>query len=697
MTATAAHWLDERRLLRLLGAIALVLAPHALHLPPWISLAVAGLIVWRWGCARRGWPLPGRWLRTGLTLFAFAAVFVTYGRSSGQVAGTALLCLLIGLKLTELKDRRGATVLLLLLYFTLFTHFLRDQAIWTVAWMLAAVWLVTALLVDGQRLRPQPVREDLGMAGRVLLLALPVMLLLWVLFPRIPGPLWGAPIDQGAGRTGIDERMAPGDIAQLIQSDEVAFRVRFDDAAPPNPQRYWRGPVLWHSDGREWRPQAAARARPLQGPPPALIVDGEAVDYELTIEPHRLEYVFALDHAIAEALPDGLQRNADAAVVAEERIRQRAAFRLRSYPEARLQPEALGERARRRALQLPDEANPRSRALAERWRAQNPDPMQIAGQALAHFRDEGFVYTLSPPRLGENSFDEFLFETQRGFCEHYAGSFATLMRAAGVPARVVLGYQGGSVSEVGDYLIVRQSDAHAWVEIWIAQRGWVRIDPTAAVAPNRVEQNLDSALAEIGERRGFSWQRSLEIGRWVSARWDFLNAQWNRWVLAYGPELQRDLLSRIGLGDWQRMLLALTGLLAALMAVIALLVVRDALSRVDVDPLQREWHRIQRRLTRSGLPPLPAEGPGDYARRIRPQLPDTARRAFNDAADAYLRARYQRVTPAERAALRSRVRDARRRLPPLLLRPALRSLRRRFSQRPPAGDGAASRHPADNA
>lgn len=672
--------LDPRRLTRLLAAIALVLAPHALHLPPWISLAVALLIAWRWGCAHRGWPLPGRWLRTALTLGAFAAIFVTYGRSSGQVAGTALLCLLIGLKLTELEDRRGATVLLLLLYFTLFTHFLRDQAIWTVAWMVAAVWLVTALLIDGQRQTPRPAREDLSMAGRVLLLALPVMLLLWVLFPRIPGPLWGAPVNQGAGRTGIDERMAPGDIAELIQSDEVAFRVRFDDDAPITPKRYWRGPVLWFTDGREWRPQAAARARPRQGEPPTLDIAGSAFDYELTIEPHQLEYVFALDHPAPGTLPEKLSRNADGAVVAEQNIRSRNAYRLRSYPEARL-GEALSEGERRRALQLPAEANPRTRALAERWRAENPDPIQIAGRALERFRKEAFVYTLSPPRLGADSFDAFLFETQRGFCEHYAGSFTTLMRAAGVPARVVLGYQGGSASQVGDYLIVRQSDAHAWVEIWVAQRGWVRIDPTAAVAPNRVEQNLDSALAESGERRAFSWQRSLEAGRWVAARWDFLNAQWNRWVLAYGPDLQRALLSRIGLGDWQRMLLALTGLLALLMAAIALLVLRDALAEHHSDPLQREWRRIQARMARSGLPAQPAEGPRDYVDRIRSRLPASARRALNDAADAYLRARYQAVNPAERDALAIRLHDARRRLPPLLMQPAAAALRARLRGR----------------
>lgn len=680
-------WLDERRLLRLLAAIALVLAPHALHLPPWLSLAVAALIGWRWGCTRWGWPRPGRWLRVVLTLGAFAAVFVTYGRSSGQVAGTALLCLLIGLKLTELEGRRDATVLLLLLYFTLFTHFLRDQAVWTVFWMLGAVWLVTALLIDGQRSRSRPAREDLGLAAGVLLLALPVMLLLWVLFPRISGPLWGAPVDQGAGRMGIDERMAPGDITQLIQSDAVAFRVRFDDAAPPSRQRYWRGPVLWYTDGREWRPRAAPRARPRAGAAPAVETTGDALDYTLTIEPYQLDYVFALEHVAPGTLPPDLNRNADGAVVADESIRSRAAYRLRSYPEARLGAE-LDDRARQRALQLPSRANPRTRELAEGWAAQETGAMRIAERALAHYREQDFAYTLAPPPLGSDSFDAFLFDTQRGFCEHYAGSFTTLMRAAGVPARVVIGYQGASASEVGDYLLVRQSNAHAWAEIWVTGQGWVRIDPTAAVAPDRVERDLDSALADFGERRAFDWQRSLEAGRWVAARWDYLNAQWNRWVLAYGPDLQRALLSRIGLGDWQRMLFALTGLLMLLMGAIALLVLRDVLRVRTTDPLQREWLRVQRRLERSGLPSRTGEGPRDYARRVRGDLPPPARRAFNDAADAYLRARYHATTVAEQEALESRLGDARRRLPPILIAPALAAagnrIRRWVASRRPA-------------
>ncbi|MCR9091914.1 MAG: DUF3488 domain-containing protein, partial [Proteobacteria bacterium] len=236
--------LPRERLLRLLPVVAIVLAPHAPHLPPWIALVVGALILWRAAAALRAWPLPGRWVRVALTVAAFAGVWISFGRSSGQVAGTAMLTLMIALKLTELNDRRGEMVVLLLLYFTLFTHFLRDQALWTVLWMLVAVVLITALLIDGQRLQRAGWRADLSAAGCLLLLALPLMLVLWVLFPRISGPLWGTPGASDSARTGMSETMSPGDIASLIQSDAVAFRVTFDGAVPEKRARYWRGPVL---------------------------------------------------------------------------------------------------------------------------------------------------------------------------------------------------------------------------------------------------------------------------------------------------------------------------------------------------------------------------------------------------------------------------------------------------------------------
>lgn len=659
--------LPPDRLLRLLPAVAIVLAPHALHLPPWIGLVTAGLIAWRSLAALRGWPLPGRWLRVALTVAGFAGVWITFGRSSGQVAGTAMLTLMIGLKLTELNDRRGEIVVLLLLYFTLFTHFLRDQALWTVLWMLVSVLLITALLVDGQRLQRAGWRADLSIAGRVLLLALPVMLALWVLFPRISGPLWGTPGTGNTARTGMSETMSPGDIASLIQSDAVAFRVQFEDEVPSKQQRYWRGPVLWYSDGRTWYPHRRSLGPPERGSASAFEARGEAIDYTLTLEPQSLRHVFALDFAAPGTLPQPLRLDAAGAVISESAINATVRYALRAYPQARL-GDTLAGRSRQRALQLPQQANPRTQELASDWRRRTSDPIALAQRALSFYRNEGFAYTLSPPLLGSDSVDAFLFDSRRGFCEHFAGSFVTLMRAAGVPARVVLGYQGAERSQVGDYFIVRQSDAHAWAEIWVEGGGWRRIDPTAAVAPDRIELNLDAALEQRGEQRELAWSGQWAIGEWIGARWDFLNMQWDRWILAYGPELQRALLSRIGLGDWQRMLLALTALIAVLMAIIATLAVRANLRDRPTDPLAREWQRIVRRLNRCGLEVAANEGPLDVAARARERLQGDALRAFNDAADAYVRGRYLSAQDSDAAhVLHIRMVMARQRMPLCLL------------------------------
>lgn len=660
--------LPRERLLRLLPVVAIVLAPHALHLPPWIGLAAGSLIVWRYLVALRGWPLPGRWLRVAFTVAGFAAVWITFGRSSGQVAGTAMLTLMIALKLTELNDRRGEMVVLLLLYFTLFTHFLRDQALWTVLWMLISVLLITALLVDGQRLQRAGWRADLSSASRMLLLALPVMFALWILFPRISGPLWGTPGAGETARTGMSDTMSPGDIASLIQSDAVAFRVSFEDSVPAKQQRYWRGPVLWFSDGRTWYPHRRGLGPPERDRASTLDTQGQAIDYTLTLEPQSLQHVFALDFAPPGTLPQPLRLDAGASVISAEPINTTTRYALRAYPQARL-GETLAGALRQRALQLPQNANPRTRALASDWRRRTADPIALAQRALALYRNQGFSYTLSPPLLGENSVDAFLFDTQRGFCEHFAGSFVTLMRAAGVPARVVLGYQGGEPSSVGDYFIVRQSDAHAWAEIWVDGGGWRRVDPTAAVAPDRIELNLDAAMQQRGEQRDLPWTGQWAIGDWIGARWDFINMQWDRWILAYGPDLQRALLSRVGLGDWQRMLLALTAVIAVLMAGIAALAIRANLRDTPKDPLTREWQRISRRLARSGLGPAQGEGPLDFAVRVRPQLSGDALRAFNDAADAYVRGRYMSAADSDSAeVLHTRMVSARRRMPALFAR-----------------------------
>lgn len=622
--------------LRLLAVLALVLAPHLPRLPIWAAGLIVAMLAWRSAAALRGWPLLPGGLRVLLTLGAFAGVYASFGSVSGQTAGVALITVMAALKLSELDRRRDLMVMVFLLYFVLVTHFLFSQELWTAAYLLAAATLITTLLIDANHPGSVlPLRTSVMMASRILLRALPLMALMFVLFPRLPGPIWGLPADAGAARSGLSDSMAPGEIARLVGSDAVAFRVRFEGTVPPPSERYWRGPVFQRFDGRRWD----AGSRTAADLAPDAELHGTGYRYELTLEPNRTPWLFALDLPARTGLPADAHINADhQLVLVHGEVRERRRYRLQSHVGYRLQVE-LPAALRAQTLQLPPARNPRAVALGRQWRRAARDDEAIIDQALRLFREQPFHYTLNPPTAGRDPVDTFLFDSRRGFCEHFASSFTVLMRAAGIPARVVTGYLGGERNTIGDYWIVRQSDAHAWTEVWLAGRGWLRIDPTAAVAPERIERGIGGALddAELPDflnpavRGGFRFD--------LRARWDWLNARWNQWVLGYGPELQTALLQRFGLEGVRDMVLALTALLTFALSAYGLLLMRRATPRRPTDEPSRLWQRLQRRLARAGLAQAVSEGPADYAARVSAARPDLAR-AIDEAATLYIRLRY---------------------------------------------------------
>lgn len=627
--------------LRLIGVVALVVAPHFLRIPAWIGLFAATTLVWQALAAWRGWPPPRRPLRLALTLLAFAGVYLSFGRVNGQEAGVALFVAMLALKLTETRSHRDVLVLLGLCYFVLITHFLFSQEIVMALYLAFAAWLITACFLDANHPQePLPARSALRGGGALLIQALPIAALLFVLFPRIPGPLWGLPSDAGAdsGRSGLSESMQPGTISQLALSDEIAFRVRFEDGVPPPAQRYWRGPVFWYFDGRAWRTGFIAESLPA---PKDYRWLGEPRRYELVLEPHGGHWLPALD------MPREGPGEADAAgaLRAEERVRQRRLYRAVSHTDYRLQPRAPAA-VRKTALQLPARGNPRTRALAGEWRESGLAPAEIVDAALRRFREQPFRYTLRPPLLtGSHRVDEFLFETRAGFCEHYAGAFAFLMRAAGVPARVVTGYLGGERNDLGDYLVVRASDAHAWTEVWLPERGWVRADPTGAVSPARIERGLGAALS-AEERPAHLFRGGTALRYQAELVWDLVNAQWNRWFLAYGPELQNDLLTRLGLPDLRATILALTGALTLTLALIGVLLLWQARPRPVRDPVQSTWLRFCRILARAGIERRPHEGPRDFGRRAAAAYPPRAA-VIRRVAALYATLRYRESDDAE--------------------------------------------------
>lgn len=646
-------YLPQATLFRLLAVLALVVAPHVPHLPVWVTLGSLAIGGWRAFAAFRQWRLPPRWLRTVMAFSAFGGVYASYGHISGQTAGVALLTAMSALKLTELHSRRDVMFVMFLMYFTLITHFLFSQALWTIIYLLVCALLITALLVEVNHAgRALPPKVSLRLSAVLIAQALPLMVVLFVLFPRLPGPLWGIPADAGAARSGLSDEMAPGDIAHLIESDALAFRVRFFGAAPPMRERYWRGPVFENFDGRRWTPAYI----PAGTAAPAIDTAGTPTRYEVTLEANDHPWLFALELPQRSTLPDDAQLSPAGLIVTKDPVRERRLYTLTSFTRHQLQNQ-LDPRQRERDLRLPRGMNPRTVALGEQWKADGLTPQALVQRALQMFRNQDFVYTLQPPRLGREPVDDFLFNTRKGFCEHYSSAFTVLMRAAGVPARVVTGYQGGERNAIGDYYVVRQSDAHAWSEVWIDGRGWVRIDPTAAVAPERIEAGVGEALHGTAGLPAFLDPSSRTTFRYaIEARWDWVNAQWDRWVLGYGPELQQELFGGLGLDGWRDLMLALTAvmtLLMTLIGVVALRGYRDAGARVD--EASRLWIRLQQRMRKLGLPQRVGEGAGDYARRLAQQAPQWAP-AIARAASAYQRLRYL-DDGADAAELRAAVRS----------------------------------------
>lgn len=610
----AAPILPEAVLRWIAGAVLVAAVPHAPRLPLWITLLIVAAVSLRLVLRRP----PGRWLLVPIVVAVFAAVVLQYRSLSGAEAGGAFFAAMVALKFLESRDRRDAGLLVCLTYFLATSVFLSDQSIPMAVYVLLSTVITTIALITLAAPDGPPVRLRARRSVLLLVQALPIMLVLFLLFPRVSGPLWGIHQDPGTAHVGLDDTMAPGSISELLLTDDVAFRVRFDDDSeiPPQSQRYWRGPVFWEFDGRTW-----SQGEPRLEETPKITAVGDFVDYSIILEPHGRHWVLGLDLPVAEPADTRLTPGHN--LVSRDRIRTASQYSLRSARLYRMEPVLPPER-RERALELPADAAPQARELATGWAAAESGSAEIVERALSLFREQPFFYTLSPPRLDGDSVDQFLFETREGFCEHYASSFVFLMRAAGVPARVVAGYQGGRVNALGDYLIVRQSDAHAWAEVWLPGQGWIRVDPTSAVSPQRIElgiANVDGADERLGDlsRRGEGFLRELALA------WDSINHGWNRLVLDYGPDLQKRLLRNLGLGDIGRYALALVMLVVAAFALTAVWLLAERL-RPEADPVRRQWHRVLGRLRRAGLEPRTTEGPATLARRVAERRPDLASR-----------------------------------------------------------------------
>jgi transglutaminase-like putative cysteine protease len=618
--------LPQVPLATLIGASTLAVAPHAQWLPIWVSASAGTLLAWRAVIAIRGGALPVRWLLVLLTLGTVIGVFLTYRTILGRDPGVTLLLMLLFLKLLETRASRDVFVVAFLVYFVALSNFFYSQSIPIAGLMLATVVVATTALV-GFSAPQRALTDDLKTAGRMLAQAGPVMLLLFFFFPRVQGPLWGLPQDAYTGTTGLSDTMSPGSISTLSLSDAIAFRVKFEAATPPRSQLYWRGPVMTDFDGTTWRVDPPQLRREM-----SVDAAGAAVDYEVTLEPSNRNWMFALE--MPTRLPPNARLTGDYLVISLTPIRNRIRYEMRSSPQ--FQARSGGNPADlAAALRLPGGVDPRARDLARGWRESSGDNAAIVRSAIEFFRGSRFEYTLQPPALGRNSVDEFLFDTKQGFCEHFASSFVFLMRAAGVPARVVTGYQGGDTNPVDGYMVVRQADAHAWAEVWLDASGWTRVDPTAAAVPVRVEFGITAAApagVPLLMRSGFIWLRSLRNN------WDALTNQWNQWVLGYNPERQIEMLSRLGMKQpsWETMTLMLFWSVGGVLVLVALWLLRGMRRE---DAAQRAWLRFCEKLARAGLERARTEGPLDYAGRASSEFPERSA-AVRAITELYVEQRY---------------------------------------------------------
>lgn len=616
---------DTRDTLFQLAVISWATAPHALHLPAWCSLFAAALLLWRARLAVSGGALPGRWLVSGLLVLAAGLSLWSQGTLLGKDAGIQMLVLLMALKTLELRARRDALVVFFLGFFLVLTQFLYSQSLASGLWMLAAVWgLLTALTLAHMPVGRPPLRRAAAVAARAAALGVPVMLLLFVLFPRI-GPLWGLPQD-AMGRTGLSGSLRLGGVASIAEDDSIALRLRFAGTVPPPELMYFRGPVFTQFDGREWT-RGPSRFQNAQRLPLDLQTLGAPLRYEMTLEPSRLPLLPLLEmtpdrpDAAPQLVGWGLQQRADGQWQLGRPLDERVRVQASAWLQHRHGPGEPVEGLRDQ-LQLPPGANPRTLQWAAELRRrpglQGADARTLAAAVLQHIRNGQYTYTLEPGPYDRDAIDEFWLDRKLGFCEHYASAFVVIMRALGVPARIVTGYQGTDADTQDGWYVVRQRNAHAWTEIWLAGTGWQRIDPTAAVAPERVQRGR-SLRPPPGLVAGAVDSLNPALATRLRQTWETLNNRWNQWVLNYSRGQQFDLLRELGFEapDWRDLARLLVVLASGAALAGAAWAWHD---RRRQDPRQRLQRRVRQRLQALGVAVQPHHPPRERAARVRQAL-----------------------------------------------------------------------------
>lgn len=624
-------------LILLLGLL-LVFIPHFSHLPLWLSIVMIALLIWRGAYELQLCAIPSKKVLFLLTIMMLVGIVYSYHTLIGRDAGSAMLLGLLCLKLFEIKSFRDISLIINLALFSIVINFLFSQSIPIAFIMLLALVFLFSSLIGYQHnykhlITTQPIsiniiqeneKRHFKLALKMITQAVPFALVLFILFPRVDGPLWGLPEDAFSGKTGLSDRMSAGQISQLSDDNSVAFRIQFESTVPATDKLYWRGPVMWHFDGYDWSTPNNERIAVSNFEFKGV---GEKTLYSITLQPHNNYWLFALD--IPSTRPERSRFSANMQLLSFSPIQKLKRYNLSSYTNYVLP--AYSAITMERYLKLPNTFSNepgsslyKSKQLIDKLKNIN-HPEQTIKNILNYFSTQDFFYSRNPPLLYNNPVDEFLFETKRGYCEHYASSFTVLMRLAGIPSRVVTGYQGGEINPIDNYMTVRQSDAHAWSEVFLGDKGWVRVDPTAAIPPGNIE-NTDDAL-----RLNSTLKKPSDIfkSNWLSKQmkqmrfaWDAVNNRWNQWVLGYNNKRQKAFFAALGIPEisWQGLSQLLFSILAVLVGLLALIVFSNKSNKKDLTQLY--YLKFIKKLKKYDLNKETTEGANDFCSRAILKLPD---------------------------------------------------------------------------
>lgn len=627
----------------ILLALFVAMLPHLSDLPLWVVAWCAFMWAYVLVCMKYNRPPPGRLVRNLLAVLGIVGLLLTYRIRIDASAYISLLALMAAVKPLEISTHRDRMITVFLAYFIVITSLLQSETLLAAVYMFISVLVTTAVLIhindpEGRR------KDQFRLSAMILAQALPVMLALFFLFPRMEGSLVGF-TSSGSGITGFSETLRPGGVSRLVEDSSVAFRVEFEADIPDVHHLYWRGIVFAHFDGTAWRYDRSLQEAAV----PAGMAD-HAAAYRVTLEPHHSRWLFAMDFPVQ--IPDSGRMHTDFTVTSQRPVSRTMRYEIKSdIRDHTGETDFPGDAY----IRLPGSGNPESRALAERLSANKTDTADIVNSVLNYFRDHDFVYTLTPPLAGRNPVDDFLFASRRGYCEHYASAFAFLMRSAGVPARVVGGYQGGEINPYGNYLIVRQSYAHAWAEVWDQDSGWFRVDPTHIVAPGRIASGPEGGLAP-GELAGFADKYLAPFSaiiRQARYGWDAFSKNWQAWFEGYSYEQQKAFLERLGISYSYRtgpLMLLMAGVFSVFLFVGAYFILHLRGKTERPDNVKKRYKQFLQKMSRAGVDKRPGEGPVEFAEkasRTRPDLESFVR----EITDLYIMLRYSPI-PGNDAYLR---------------------------------------------